>query len=158
MFSPFFYWSPSNFWLFYDFLFSFNFPSLLIMIYYLKWGALRGRTTHLSLWSDSARDEVTCLAFGAISTVRSELKMKENEKSFKLFLILDTRLTKKKSLIMTLGKLLSFIDTVICRYTRRVSRGPIFARRVACVLNGREFCALRERRPLSSARHVATRP
>ena len=32
-------------------------------------------------------DEATCLVFGAISTVKSVLKMKESGKSFKLFLI-----------------------------------------------------------------------
>ena len=41
-------------------------------------------------------DEATCLAFGAISTVKLVLKMKESGKSFKLFLSLDTRLSEEE--------------------------------------------------------------
>ena len=56
-------------------------------------GLMYGRTTHLNLRSDSAEDEETGLVFGAISTMKSVLKTKESEKSFKLLLILDTRLS-----------------------------------------------------------------
>ena len=41
-------------------------------------------------------DEAACLVFGAISTVKSVLKMKENGKSFKLFLTLNTRLSREE--------------------------------------------------------------
>jgi len=60
--------------------------------------------------------------------------------------------------MMTLERLLSFIGTVIHRDTRRVSRGLILTRRVASVLNGREFRALKEGCPLHSAEHVETLP
>ena len=48
------------------------------------------------IWTSRAtalEDEAACLVFSAISTVKSVLKMKESGKSFKLFLILDTRLS-----------------------------------------------------------------
>ena len=48
----------------------------------------------------------------------------ENEKSFKLFLTLKGS-AKKKSLMMTLERLLSFIGTVILRDTRCLARGLI---------------------------------
>ena len=51
------------------------------------------------IWASRAtslEDEAVCLVFGAISTVKSVLKMKESGKSFKLFLILDTRLNREE--------------------------------------------------------------
>jgi len=42
---------------------------------------------------------------------------------------------EKKSLMMTLERLLSFIDTEIPRDTRCLARGLIPVRRVACILN-----------------------
>ena len=48
------------------------------------------------IWTSEAtalEDETVGLFFGAISTVKLVLKMKESRKSFKLFLILDTRLS-----------------------------------------------------------------
>ena len=41
-------------------------------------------------------DEVACLVFGAISTMTSVLKIKESGKIFKLFLTLDTRLSREE--------------------------------------------------------------
>ena len=41
-------------------------------------------------------NEAACLVFGAISTVKSVSKMKENGKSFKLFLTFDTRLSEEE--------------------------------------------------------------
>ena len=51
------------------------------------------------IWASGAialEDEATCLAFGAISTVKLVSKMKESEKIFKLFLSLDTSLSEEK--------------------------------------------------------------
>jgi len=80
-------------------------------------------------------DEAVCLAFGAIATEESVLRMKETRRiKLRVFLTL-TGPTKKKSLMMTLKKLLSFIGTVIRRDTRRLARGLISAWRVACILN-----------------------
>ena len=67
-------------------------------------------------------DEAVCLAFGAIATVESVLKMVERkEQSLELFLTLKGP-TKKKSLMMTLERLLFFIGTAIRRDTRRLAR------------------------------------
>ena len=52
---------------------------------------------------------------------KSVLKMVKTEKSFELFLTLKGS-AKKKSLMMTLERLLSFIGTVILKDTRRLVR------------------------------------
>ena len=51
------------------------------------------------IWASGAialKDEEPCLAFGAISTVKLVSKMKESGKSFKLFLSLDTSVSKEE--------------------------------------------------------------
>jgi len=76
------------------------------------------------IWASGAtafEDEAACLAFGAIATVKSVFQMVKTEKSFELFLTLKGS-AKKKSLMMTLERLLSFIDTAIRRDTRRLAR------------------------------------
>ena len=87
------------------------------------------------IWVSGAtafEDEATCLAFGAIATVESVLKMVKTEKSFELFLNVKGS-AKKKSLMMTLERLLCFIGTVIRRDTRRLARRLIPVWRVAGV-------------------------
>ena len=68
-----------------------------MLFYYLKWGP--------PAWEDHpfepreqqrSRTRAACLVFGAISTVESVLKTMESGKSFKLFLILDTRLSEEE--------------------------------------------------------------
>ena len=51
------------------------------------------------IWASGAialEDEATCLAFGAIAIVKSMSQMKENGKSSKLFLTLDTSLSEEE--------------------------------------------------------------
>ena len=76
------------------------------------------------IWISGAtalEDKEAGLVLGAISTERSLLKMVKTEKSFELFLTLKGS-AKKKSLMMTLERLLSFIGTVIRRDMRRLAR------------------------------------
>jgi len=64
------------------------------------------------IWTYGAttlEDEAACLVFGAISTVKSVLKMKESGKSFKLFLIFDTRLSGEEEFNNDSWKIVIFL-------------------------------------------------
>ena len=103
-------------------------------------------------------DKEAGLVFGAISTEKLVLKTKKI-KIFNLFLTLDTKLSEEEEESNDDSwKTVVFIGTVIRRDTRCMSQDLILARRIACVLNEREFCALKRRRPLNFAGHVAARP
>ena len=90
----------------------------------------------MSLRDSSTQERSNMLSFWCHRNLEIGVEDDENGKIFKLFLTLDkSSAKKKKSLMMTFERLLSFIGTVIRRDTRCMSRGLMPARHVACVLN-----------------------
>ena len=57
---------------------------------------MRGRTAHLNLWSDSAPGRGSRLDLRCHFDREIGVKDDENEKIFKLFLTLDTKLSKEE--------------------------------------------------------------